>query len=164
MDFTQFGGDRENKLKLFHSTRGLFAALLQFPKPIVGAVRGAAVGGGFTLALCCDIRIASEDAYFGFLEVKLGIPAPYEVVRVYANESKAREWCQTGRRIEAREAQDEGIVRKVVKAERLLDECQLEAEGMREKNVPAALSSALELQMARFARALFPGGMDHVGS
>ena len=104
MDFTQFGGDEANRRRLFDSTRAAFGALLDFEKPLVAAVNGAAVGGGFVLALTCDARLMAEDAYFGFFEVRRGIPAPFELVRCFVEEAVARDWCETGRRIDASEA------------------------------------------------------------
>jgi enoyl-CoA hydratase/carnithine racemase len=156
MDFTQFGGDRENKLRLFHSTRDLFSSLLQFPRPVIAAVHGAAVGGGFMLALCCDERIAAEGAYFGFFEVKRGIPAPYEVIRLFVDAPKAKDWCETGRRIEVAEAQEAGLVNQVVGVETLTDAARREAAGATQRRVSSALRSALEGEMRRFERALFP--------
>jgi enoyl-CoA hydratase/carnithine racemase len=158
MDFAQFGGDRDNKLKLFHSTRDLFSCLLQFPRPVIAAVHGAAVGGGFTLALCCDARIAAEDAFFGFFEVKRGIPAPFEVIRLFVDAQKAKEWCETGRRIEVSEALEARLVKQVVGIEELAAAARREAARATQRRVSSALRAALEGEMGRFERALFPEG------
>jgi enoyl-CoA hydratase/carnithine racemase len=156
MDFTQFGGDRGNKLKLYHSTRDLFDSVLQFPKPLIAAVHGAAVGGGFTLALCCDERLASEDAYFGFPEVQRGIPAPQDVMRCFVEEVRARDWCETGRRIDVSEALEAGLVKEIVGAGRLLDVSRSEARPGSRRRVVPGLRAALEGEMGRFEEALFP--------
>src|SRR5258708_5254424 len=55
----------------------LYAALLKAAKPVVAAMNGTAVGGGFELALCCDIRIAAESARFGLPVVILGMGPRY---------------------------------------------------------------------------------------
>lgn len=157
MDFTQFGGGRENKMKLFHSSKNLFSSVLEFPKPVVGAIQGAAMGGGFALALCCDVRIAAEDAFFGFFEFKRGIPAPYDVLREFVNEVKAKELCETGRRMSVQEAFKDEIVKKVVRNEELMDACMMEARSASKKKPPASLLSAFENEMDRFHQALFPG-------
>jgi enoyl-CoA hydratase/carnithine racemase len=158
MDFTQFGGDRGNKLKLYHSTRNLFDSVLRFPKPLIAAVHGAAVGGGFTLALCCDERLASEDAHFGFPEVQRGIPAPLSVVRCFVEAATARHWCETGRRIDVSEALAAGLVKEVVDAGRLVEACRTEASRRVERRVVPGLRAALEGEMGRFQKALFPEG------
>lgn len=158
MDFTQFGGDREHKRKLLHSTRALFSALLDFPKPVVAAIRGAAVGGGFTLALCCDERLAAEGAYFGFFEVGRGIPAPYGIVRSFVDEATARDWCRTGRRIEAEEALRAGVVTEIVEAEALEALGRARALRISGRRVTPELRAALEEELGRFEAALFPPG------
>ncbi|HVN34428.1 MAG TPA: 3-hydroxyacyl-CoA dehydrogenase NAD-binding domain-containing protein [Casimicrobiaceae bacterium] len=67
-DITEFG-----KPPLAPSLREVIAALDAFPKPVVAAVQGAALGGGFELALGCHFRIASAAAQFGLPEIKLGL-------------------------------------------------------------------------------------------
>jgi enoyl-CoA hydratase/carnithine racemase len=158
MDFTQFGGDRKNKQRLFESTRDLFGALLDFPKRIVAGVHGAAVGGGFMLALCCDQRVASPDAYFGFFEVGRGIPAPLAIVRLFVEEARARSWCESGRKIGAREAFEAGVVARIVESEALEETCREEAQRASLRRVAPALRSAFAGEMSRFGRALFPSG------
>ena len=66
MDTTQFGGDRANREALVESTTRAFRAVSRCPKPIIAAVNGPALAGGFALALLCDLRLAAEDATFGF--------------------------------------------------------------------------------------------------
>lgn len=52
---------------------GMFAALADFPRPVVGRVHGGVLGGGVGFACACDITVASDDAKFGLSEVRLGI-------------------------------------------------------------------------------------------
>ncbi len=96
----------------------MFEALDTLPKPLVGVVHGAALGGGTGLAAVCDIVIAADDALFGFTEVKLGIlPAvisPYSVAKIGA--SHARALFLTGERFTAQRAKDIGLVHHVVPA------------------------------------------------
>src|SRR3989442_15606008 len=69
MDTTQFGGDRENRVRLVESSERMFGTVVRFRKPLVAAINGhALVGGGFALALLCDVRIASTEARLGFSE------------------------------------------------------------------------------------------------
>src|SRR5918994_475748 len=77
MDTSQFGGDRANRQRLVETSIRCFRAVGNCPKPVVAAVNGPALGGGFALALLCDLRLASEAASFGFPELPRGIPPSY---------------------------------------------------------------------------------------
>ncbi|MDQ6914633.1 MAG: enoyl-CoA hydratase/isomerase family protein, partial [Actinomycetota bacterium] len=72
MDTTQFGGDVENRRRLVDSTVAAFGAVMSFPKPLLAAVNGPALAGGFALALECDLRVAARSARFGFAELPRG--------------------------------------------------------------------------------------------
>lgn len=87
--------------------------LWSFPKPVIAAVNGPATGGGFDLATLCDIRICSEDAFFGHPEVKFGAPPLFTPLRWIIGDGPARDLCLTGRRIDAREAYRIGLVSSV---------------------------------------------------
>jgi enoyl-CoA hydratase len=94
-------------------------------KPIIGAVHGFALGGGFELALCCDVLIASETAEFGFPEVNLGVmPGAGGTQRLtkLIGKTRALEWLWTGERMSAKRAYEYGIVNRVVAPELLLEE------------------------------------------
>jgi len=97
---------------------GMFAALADFPKPVVGRLHGGVLGGGVGLACACDITVASDDAKFGLTEVRLGIiPAlisPYVIRRL--GDRTARELMLTGERFGAAEALRYGLVHHVVPA------------------------------------------------
>lgn len=157
MDFTQFGGGPDNKLKLLESTQALFASLLGFPKPIIAAVQGAAVGGGFALALTCDLRIVSDDAFFGFFEVKRGIPAFFDLVRLFVSEEIARDWCGTGRRIDAAELLRLGVVSRVVPRAWLIEAGMREAAKGVGRTLPPGIIRVFADEHLRFRNALFPG-------
>jgi methylglutaconyl-CoA hydratase len=94
---------------------GTFAAVADFPKPLVGRLHGNVFGGGVGLACCCDVPIASDDARFGLTEVRLGIlPAvisPYVIRRL--GDRQAREYMLTGERFDARTAHAIGLVQYV---------------------------------------------------
>lgn len=63
-------------LESVYRTRDVFLGLLSFPKPIIAAVNGYALGGGFAIALCCDVVMASNEAIVGFPEIARGfVPA-----------------------------------------------------------------------------------------
>jgi methylglutaconyl-CoA hydratase len=90
----------------------LFRLLDECPKPVVGRIHGAALGGGVGLVAICDVAVAAEETLFGTTEVRLGIlPAvisPYVVRKI--GESHAREWFLTGSRHDAHEARRIGLV------------------------------------------------------
>ncbi|HEY2474893.1 MAG TPA: enoyl-CoA hydratase-related protein [Candidatus Cybelea sp.] len=95
---------------------GMFRAIDNCPKPVIGQIQGAALGGGAGLAAVCDIVIASDDAVFGFTEVKLGIiPAvisPFVIAKIGA--SHARALFVTGQKFDAHAALRIGLIHKVV--------------------------------------------------
>jgi enoyl-CoA hydratase/carnithine racemase len=106
---------------------------LEIWKPIIAAINGMALGGGFELALACDIRVASENASFGLPEVTLGafpggggtqrlpriIPLPL-----------AAEMLFTGKRIDAQEAYRIGLVNRVVPQDKLMPTAKEIAEAI----------------------------------
>jgi len=98
------------------ATSRMFRALDELPVPVIGRVQGAAIGGGAGLVAVCDIVVASEDAVFGFTEVKLGIiPAvisPFVIAKIGV--SAARELFLTGARFPAARAYKMDLVHAVV--------------------------------------------------
>lgn len=94
----------------------LMYEMFSFPKPLVGRINGAAIGGGTGLVSVCDIVVAAEDAKFSFSEVKIGlVPAcisPYILNRV--GFTKANILFLTGERFDAHRALDVGLVEEVV--------------------------------------------------
>jgi len=92
-------------------------------KPFIAAIHGYCLGGGLELALMCDIRIASEDAVFGFPEVTIGtMPGAGGAIRLpgLIPGAVAAEMLLTGRRINAAEAYRIGLVSRVVRGGELL--------------------------------------------
>ena len=92
------------------------ALLDRSPVPTIAAVNGYALGGGCEVALACDIRIAAENATFGFPEVSLGILPGMGTQRLprLIGPALAKELIFTGRRISANEAREIGLVNRVV--------------------------------------------------
>jgi len=93
----------------------MFDTLNTCPKPLVGLVNGAALGGGVGLAACCDIVVAATGAIFGLTEVRLGLtPAtisPYVIARIGAGQ--ARRFMLTAERFDAVTAKAIGLVHEV---------------------------------------------------
>lgn len=122
----------------------IFTKLENFPKPVIAAINGFALGGGLEIALSCDILIASEKAKFGQPEVGLGlIPGFGGTQRLTrtVGPKKAKELIFTAERIDAENAYDIGLVNKVVNAEELMDECEKVANTI-SKNAPLAIQYA----------------------
>ena len=93
-------------------------------KPLIAAIRGYAVGGGLEFALSCDIRIAAQDAKFGFPETGVGLTitsAGTKLISQLVGLGKAKELVFTGEIIDAQEALQIGLVNKVVSDAQLLD-------------------------------------------
>ena len=114
MDTDQFGGDLDNRRALVETSTVAFQSVGSCRRPVVAAVNGPAIAGGFALALLCDLRVASQRARFGYPELPRGIPPSYAAARAVLPATVAQELCLTGRVVQAAEAQRMGIVREVV--------------------------------------------------
>jgi enoyl-CoA hydratase len=117
MDTDQFGGSLDNKRRLVETSTLAFEAVSDCRRPVVAAVNGPALAGGFALALLCDLRVASSEAEFGYPELPRGIPPSYAAARAVLPATVAQELCLTGRLVQAREAHKLGIVREVVQGD-----------------------------------------------
>ena len=98
----------------------VWTAVRTFPKPTIAALNGVTAGGGFELALCCDLRIAASNARIGSCEVRINQPttngSSYLLARLIG-ESKARELCLTGDIWSADEAERFGLVNAIAEPE-----------------------------------------------
>jgi enoyl-CoA hydratase len=118
-----------------------------FPKPVIAAVNGYALGGGCELSLACDIRLASERARFGLPEVNLGILPGWGGTQRMARATSpgfAKEMIFTGRQVDAAEAHTAGLVNHVYPHEELMPRAMELAEEIATKP-PWALSAAKEV-------------------
>ena len=107
--------------------RNLFTSIEYLNKPVIAAINGVALGGGTELALACDIRIAAMNASMGLTETRLAIiPGAGGTQRLprLIGRGKAKELIFTGRRVDAREALQIGLVNQIYDPESLLEECQ----------------------------------------
>ncbi|MFC1993664.1 enoyl-CoA hydratase/isomerase family protein [Chloroflexota bacterium] len=107
----------------------------KIPKPVLAAVRGYAFGGGFELALACDMIVASEKAVFSLPEAMLGAYAGFAVIRLHevVGRLKAKELLMTCKRVSAAEAEKIGMVNKVVPDDELMNEAISIAEDVSKK-------------------------------
>ncbi len=106
---------RHNRL-----VRESFNAVMECEKPVIAAINGAAIGAGCVLALCCDILIASEQAFLSMTEVDVGLAGGVSHVRRFFRESDARLLIYTARRITGPELLRMGVVSACVAPAELL--------------------------------------------
>ncbi|GAA5188699.1 enoyl-CoA hydratase/isomerase family protein [Ferrimonas gelatinilytica] len=105
----------------------LYPRLLTLSKPVIAAIHGHCNGGGLEQALGADIRVASEDAHFGFGEIRLGwIPGGHGTQRLprVIPLGNALELLYTGNRIDAAEAYRLGLINHMVPADQLMATCE----------------------------------------
>ncbi|MFF1415731.1 enoyl-CoA hydratase/isomerase family protein [Streptomyces sp. NPDC058289] len=101
------------------TTRGAYGGVLELPMPVIAAVHGFALGGGFELALACDVIVADETAVVGLPEVSVGVipgGGGTQLLPRRVGAARAAELIFTARRVEAEEALDLGLVDSVVPA------------------------------------------------
>jgi len=130
------------------SANGLYLmkSIQNFPKPVIAAVNGFALGGGCELAIACDIRLASEKAKFGQPEVNLGIIPGYggtQRLSRLVGRGKAMQLICTGEMINAAEAYRIGLVQEVYPPEELMDKALEMAKTIAAKG-PLAVVMAKE--------------------
>src|ERR1700760_3030447 len=113
-------------LKFQELATGALAGIRALPVPVIAALNGAAAGGGMSLALCADIRLASPAARLNAAFVRIGLSVgelgtSWQLTRL-VGPGRAAEIAYTARMVEAEEAERIGLVNRVVPAERLLEE------------------------------------------
>jgi enoyl-CoA hydratase/carnithine racemase len=146
-------------LKFQETATGGLAALRALPFPVIAAVHGAASGGGLSLALAADIRLAAPTAKFNAAFVKVGLSAgelgtSWQLTRL-VGPGRAAEIAFTGRHVGAAEAARIGLVNRVVPAAQLLDE----AVAMARQTGGVRMSKRAlrrNLEVASYAAALEP--------
>ena len=123
-------------------------AIFDCPKPIIAAFNGPAVGVGVTMTLPMDIRIASEEAKFGFVFARRGLvpeaASSWFLPRVVGI-NKALEWTLSGRVFSPEEAKEGGLIRSIHPADKLLEEANKIAQEIVENT--SAVSVAMTRQM-----------------
>jgi methylglutaconyl-CoA hydratase len=124
----------------------LFRRIWSFPRPIICAVNGHALAGGCGIATLSDFTLAVPEAKFGYTEVRIGfLPA---IVSVFLTrqigDKRARDLLLTGRKIDAKEAQQLGLVTEIVEAEKLMSRASELTDYLVEVS-PGSLSRAKRL-------------------
>jgi len=138
-------------------TRDVWGLFLSIPQPLIAAIHGFVLGSGVEIALCCDIRIASEDARFGLPEVGLGIiPAAggTQTLPRTVGRAKALEMLLTNRWVNGKEAYEIGLVNQVVPRDQLLQTVEEMAkkiasyDPMAVRNAKQAVVRGLDLALS----------------
>jgi enoyl-CoA hydratase len=150
------------------ASRRAFDKLTGIEKPTIAAVFGLCLGGGCEVALCCDLRIASEDAVFGLPEINLGIMpgsgATQRLPRIMGA-ARAKEMLFTGDQFNAQDAFRMGLANKVVAKDKLMEEAKALAKKLAAKpkvalglikrcvdnSFNADMSTGLTMEMNAFA-------------
>ncbi|MEW5946441.1 MAG: enoyl-CoA hydratase-related protein [bacterium] len=139
--------DRDSALDRTRRTHELFSKVEEFPRPVIAAVNGFCLGGGLELAMCCDVRIAAENAKLGQPEVNLAVmPGAGGTQRLprLIGPGKAKEMIFTGVFLSAREALEAGLVQRVVPEGEAVD-AALEMAGTILGKGPIAVETAKQV-------------------
>jgi enoyl-CoA hydratase len=118
--------------------------LAEFPKPVIGRIRGFCMGGGLGIAMQADIRIAAEDGQFGIPAARLSIAYGFDMVKKLTDlvgPAHARMILYTGQRFDAREAERMGLINKVVPVADL-DDTVLKLASTIAINAPLSIRSS----------------------
>jgi len=136
--------------------RDVWGLFLSLSTPLIAALHGYVLGSGLEIALCSDVRIASEDAQFGFPEAGLGIiPAAggTQTLPRIIGRARALEMLLSGRRLSAAEAYDIGLVNRVVPRSELMSTAEALARKISSnspeaiKNIKQAVNQGLNLKL-----------------
>lgn len=100
----------------------ILTSIWDLPKPVVGSVRGHALGMGCIVAMICDLTIAADNAVFGEPEIRYGSPATPGLMPWFVGAKRARELIYMGDLLSAEEAKDAGMVNRVVATDALEEE------------------------------------------
>lgn len=115
------GRSRAEAVESLENFAALFTRVETLRPPVIAAVNGWSTGGGFELALCCDLRVASEQARFVCAGVNVGLVASTRRLPRLIGLSRAKQMLLTGLPLDARTAERIGLAAEVVDADRLQD-------------------------------------------
>src|SRR3954452_5264174 len=127
---------RHNRL-----VRASFDCIMECEKPVIAAVNGAAIGAGCVLALCCDIVVASENAFLSMTEVDVGLAGGVRHIMRHFGQSDARLMIYTARRTTGPELSRMNVASACVPRDALLNEAMALAQEIAAKS-PSAVQAA----------------------
>jgi enoyl-CoA hydratase len=126
LDLKELGGEIEPSVATDEADINVGEALAVLPQPVIGAINGYAITGGFELALMCDIRIGSSAARFADTHARVGVVPGWGMTQRLPRiigEGRAKEMSLTGNYVDADTALAWGLVNRVVAPQVLLDHC-----------------------------------------
>ena len=133
LDLKELGGERAPDAVVDAKDVDILPALEDFDRPIIGAINGFAITGGFELALMCDILFASEDARFADTHARVGVVPGWGLSQRLPRligVMRAKELSLTGNFLDAAKAYEWGLVNRVLPRAELLPACQQLARDM----------------------------------
>lgn len=148
-DIKEFTGVKNGKAfeELAQYGQSVFERIESFPKPVVAAIHGAALGGGLELAMACHIRLVTERAKLGLPELQLGLIPGYagsQRLPRYVGKAKAAEMLFTSEPITGEQAVQWGLANHAYSDEELLPQAKTLVSKIAKKS-PLALKAAIEL-------------------
>jgi len=150
------GAERKSRMALGGGLTGIGGPLVTCKKPMIAAVQGFCVGGGFELAMCADIIVAADTAQFGLPETKAGIIGECGVVHRAIRQLPyhiALQLILTGERIKAAEARQYGLINEVVAYADLAEAADRWAAKLNAAS-PLAVQAAKAAVLARLGQPL----------
>lgn len=136
--------DPVSALERTRVVRDVFDAIRRNPVPVVGAINGAALGGGLVMAAQCDVLVAAENATFGLPEIDVGVMGGTKHLARIVPEKVMRWMALSGKRVTAAYLERLGVIQQVVPRERLL-EAALEVADVICAKSPAAVGLMKEV-------------------
>ncbi|MED1204852.1 enoyl-CoA hydratase [Heyndrickxia acidicola] len=139
----------------------VFERIESFPKPVIAAIHGAALGGGLELAMACHIRLVSENAKLGLPELQLGLVPGFagtQRLPYYVGKAKAFEMLFTSEPISGTEAVKWGLANQAYLEGELLDKTKELAQKIAKKS-PLALKAAIELVNYHKSKRFYEGSI-----
>jgi enoyl-CoA hydratase/carnithine racemase len=141
MDLNEMAALTEDEIDdYFKAISRYLQKIYTFQKPVIAAVGGIALGGGFNLATVCDMIVASESAIFGHPELKFGLNPLFGPLSRIVGMAKAKEITMLGEPIGAKEALRIGLVNKVASPESFMEEATTIAKELA-RRLPRAIEA-----------------------
>jgi enoyl-CoA hydratase len=137
-DFSEYDKDQRSKL-----VREALWSVHDCRVPVIGAINGAAVGGGLGFAAVCDVLICSENAKFGLPEIKVGVMGGIKKLSRLVPEQYVRYMFYTGETVSAQKLMEFGSVLEIVSKEKLMESAMELANKIKSKS-PIAIEFAKE--------------------
>ncbi|GLQ19592.1 enoyl-CoA hydratase/isomerase family protein [Algimonas porphyrae] len=132
-EFETLYATAESAAKISADIQAAFDTLAAFPSPTIASIRGACVGGGAGMALCCDIRMADSTAKFAITPAKLGLVYPFgDIARLIdaVGVANAKDMLLSARIIMAKPARKMGLIHQVHSVDTLETEVMAYAQGL----------------------------------